>query len=424
MRRHPIMFLLAALLLAPSAQTAQDSESAPRYVCAPCGCSEDGRFFDEPGECAGCGMDLVQEEEIPSVGIVIFKGVELLDFSGPGEVFAAAGCRVFTIAESTEPIISQGFLNIVPNHSLEDCPPLDLLVIPGGSVGSLLRSPDMMEWMGARSRELGAADKDAGSPLAQTRLLSVCNGALVLAKLGLLDGLEATTHHGSLDSLRTMAPKATVHDDRRFIDNGRIMTAAGVSAGIDAALHFVARRDGMEAASSVARYMEYAWDPALTKATIAAKESIATKESTAASRNETRRTVDAETAGPLPLALGGLDPVRLSRGTEELGDEARGASDGRYQYWFSSDQSLAEFLADTRRYGVQARGSCAGMGARLSERSGKPDLFIVHDGYVYLFAGERCREDFVGAPEAFIAEMREAAQDLWGESVGPSSRCP
>ena len=91
------------------------------------------------------------------------------------------------------------------------------------------------------------------------QVLSVCSGAMILAHAGLLDGLEATTHHGSIAALRSHAPKTVVHDDRRFVDNGKVVTAAGVSAGIDMSLHVVAKLLGRPAAAATARYMEYAW---------------------------------------------------------------------------------------------------------------------------------------------------------------------
>ena len=96
-------------------------------------------------------------------------------------------------------------------------------------------------------------------------ILSVCNGALVLAKLGLLDGLDATTHHGSIESLRGWSKKIRVHDDARFVDNGRIITSAGVSAGIDASLHLVGRLLAPDIARATAEYMEYDWRPELMK---------------------------------------------------------------------------------------------------------------------------------------------------------------
>lgn len=192
---------------------------------------------------AGCAQAQRQ-----SVAIVLYPGVELLDFAGPGEVFSAAGFRVFTVALSDQPLVSQGFVRIMPQFAMADSPQPDITVIPGGDVGALLNNPEAMAW-------LDKAAKDG------QHVLSVCNGALVLAKLGLLDGLEATTHHGSFRSLRRMAPNTIVHEDRRFVDNGKIITSAGVSAGIDGSLHLVSRLLGEGAARRTARYMEYDWRP-------------------------------------------------------------------------------------------------------------------------------------------------------------------
>jgi transcriptional regulator GlxA family with amidase domain len=92
-------------------------------------------------------------------------------------------------------------------------------------------------------------------------VLSVCTGALLLAKAGLLDGLEATTHHGAMELLRQVAPKTTVHADRRFVDTGRVVCSAGIAAGIDMSLHVVARLLGREVADKMAHQMEYPWQP-------------------------------------------------------------------------------------------------------------------------------------------------------------------
>ena len=124
----------------------------------------------------------------------------------------------------------------------------DILVIPGGSVSALIDDVAVRAWITRVAAE-------------SEHVLSVCNGALVLADLGLLDGLEATTHHGSLASLRERAG-VTVRDDVRFVDNGHILTSAGVSAGIDGALHLVEQLLGTRAAVATATYMEYEWTPA------------------------------------------------------------------------------------------------------------------------------------------------------------------
>jgi transcriptional regulator GlxA family with amidase domain len=107
----------------------------------------------------------------------------------------------------------------------------------------------LTDWIKARSQEAEL-------------VLSVCTGALLLAKAGLLDGLEATTHHGAMELLRQVAPKTTVHADRRFVDSGRVNCSAGVAAGIDMSLHVVGRLLGSEVAEKTARQMEYPWQPA------------------------------------------------------------------------------------------------------------------------------------------------------------------
>ena len=193
-----------------------------------------------------------REAGVRNVAILVYDRVELLDFAGPGEVFAAAGrrggFRVYTVGARREPITSQGFVQVTPEFSIADAPRPDIVVIPGGGVDSVLNDRALMDW-------IRAASQDAEI------MLSVCNGALVLAQAGLLDGIEATTHHGSLDALRRMAPQTRVYDHRRFVDNGKVITSAGVSAGIDSSLYVLQRLKGEDMARSVARYMEYNWQP-------------------------------------------------------------------------------------------------------------------------------------------------------------------
>lgn len=182
------------------------------------------------------------------VAIVVYEGVELLDFAGPGEVFASAGhgggFDVTTVGASKTPVVSQGFVTVTPEHAITDAPAPDILVIPGGGIRALVTDPAMMAWI-----KTSAAKAEI--------VLSVCNGALVLARLGLLEDLSATTHHGSIAALRREAPNSRVEADARFVDNGKVVTAAGVSAGIDASLHIVERLFGAAQAADTARYMEY-----------------------------------------------------------------------------------------------------------------------------------------------------------------------
>lgn len=223
------------------------------------------------------------------VAIVLFPGVELLDFAGPGEVFAAArgpkgrAFEVLTVAASRAPLTSQRFLSITPTYTFDDCPAPDIVVIPGGDV------PDddlaLRAWVLACSRQAEV-------------VMSVCNGAGVLAAAGLLDGLEVTSHHGVLEYVQMLAPKATFVSNRRFVDHGRIFTAAGVSAGIDGALQVVSRLVGEKSARATAEYMEYDWRP----------EELAVRHAEPA-----KRVSDAPVFGVVDALLGGgMDAARAS----------------------------------------------------------------------------------------------------------------
>ena len=182
------------------------------------------------------------------VAILIFEGMELLDFAGPGEVFALAdGGRtfdVFTVAASSAPVVSQRFVTITPRYSFADCPRPDILIVPGGTTRIPQADEETIQWVKRTAENAEVA-------------LSVCTGALILAQAGLLDGLEATTHHDSLERLRQMAPKTKILEGPRFVDNGKIVTSAGISAGIDAALHLVGRILGPRVAAETTEIMEY-----------------------------------------------------------------------------------------------------------------------------------------------------------------------
>jgi transcriptional regulator GlxA family with amidase domain len=193
-----------------------------------------------------------------NVGILIFPDVEILDFCGPFEVFASATLpaqtdggpemrlfEVFTIAERSELVACRGGLLVQPNYTLDDHPPLDLVVIPGGyGTRREQENPVILDWI-ARQRRTGALTT------------SVCTGAFLLGAAGLLDGLRATTHWTTIDGLRAHLPTTNVLADARVVDEGEIITSAGVSAGIDMALHVVRRLHGDEVARRTARDMEY-----------------------------------------------------------------------------------------------------------------------------------------------------------------------
>lgn len=179
------------------------------------------------------------------VAILVFQGVELLDFAGPGEVFSATkGFEVFTVGLEEKPVVSQRFLTLVPAYTLDNCPPPDILVIPGGELEYLLDHKPLLQWIRASS-------------IKAQHLLSVCTGAGLLASAGLLNNRKATTFSSYKKRLQELAPTATILHDARVVDNGQVITTAGVSAGIDGALHLLARLKGVQTAQKTANYMEY-----------------------------------------------------------------------------------------------------------------------------------------------------------------------
>lgn len=222
------------------------SADAETYKCPPCGCSHDSVVFAEAGVCPGCNMTLIAASKILDVAIVVFEGVELLDFTGPYEAFHGARglFNVSTVARDTALLSANAGLQFKPDYSFANCPPPDIVVIPGGHVGAVIEDSTAMEFL---RRTFTTAEV----------VMSVCNGAHILAELGALDGLTVTTHSGAIENLRRRAPMATVVDDRRWVDNGRIITAAGVSSGIDATLHLIARLHGAEVAREVEQYIEF-----------------------------------------------------------------------------------------------------------------------------------------------------------------------
>ena len=248
--------ILLCLLLFSFCAEAQVQTSAPEvYICPPCGDGScDTQTYDAPGQCPHCHMSLVAESKIMNVAIFLYDGVEILDFSGPGEVFAAShfdggGFRVYTVAATKAPLVSQGFVHIQPQYSINDCPKPDIIVLPGGNTGPSVDNEAVIAWVQREAPDLTAA-------------LSVCTGAFILERAGLLRGKKATTFHNAIASLREKATETEVLENTRWVDNGKIITTAGVSAGIDGALHLVGRLCGMEVAQATAHYMEYdKWQP-------------------------------------------------------------------------------------------------------------------------------------------------------------------
>ncbi|MGZ6098579.1 MAG: DJ-1/PfpI family protein [Myxococcaceae bacterium] len=246
-----------------------------------------------------------------NVAIVVYDQVEILDFAGPMEVFTAAGngaFRVFTVAPTHAPVLSQGVLTIRPEFSVDDSPAPDILVLPGGDSRGFSRSEAGMAWV----------RKVAG----QNELsMSVCSGAFILARLGLLDGRPATTHWGAVPRLRSAFPKVQVQTGVRFVDTGRIVTTAGVSAGIDGALHVVQRLLGDDVAWETARYMQYdAWEPKESATlTAPAKEALRALVFQDGARAVSLLTAAAARTPRDPLVLSRLGRAQLLRGAAKEG---------------------------------------------------------------------------------------------------------
>jgi transcriptional regulator GlxA family with amidase domain len=187
-----------------------------------------------------------------NIAIYLYEQAEELDWAGPWEVLSAwalrwpdDGVSAFTIADSGEPVLCAKGLRVLADHTWETAPDVDVLVVPGGDS----RGPSADGELHERLRAIAARGG---------LLTSVCTGAFVLQAAGALDGRPATTHWGSVERLRDLGVDVR---DERFVDTGEVVTAAGVSAGIDMALHLVARLHSVERAREVRRYIQYDPEP-------------------------------------------------------------------------------------------------------------------------------------------------------------------
>lgn len=187
-----------------------------------------------------------------NVGIFIFDEVELLDFAGPYEVFSVTSelnenrlFRVFTISRDGAAVQTVNGLRVIPDYGFKNRPAIDILIIPGGAgTKAELEKAPVLEWL----RETY-----------ETSIVtaSVCSGARLLGKLGLLDDLKSVTHHEVISDLQALAPKTIVEPQQRFIDSGKVMTSAGITAGIDLSLHVVERFYGETVKHKTTVYLEY-----------------------------------------------------------------------------------------------------------------------------------------------------------------------
>lgn len=189
-----------------------------------------------------------------NVGIYIYNQAEVLDFSGPFEVFTTASrmaladdlFTVFLVAETGSLVTARGGYLVKANYSFNDHPPLDVLIIPGGVHTAEMSKGLVLDWIAGQAKK--------------ARLVaSVCTGVFLLAEAQVLTAENVTTHWEDIPELRKNYPDLTVHESTRWVDEGFIVTSGGISAGIDMSLHLVGRLSSKELAESTARQMEFGW---------------------------------------------------------------------------------------------------------------------------------------------------------------------
>jgi len=186
-------------------------------------------------------------------GIFLFDDVELLDFAGPYEVFSAAGdlnegnslFEVFTITGDGNGIRTINGLRVVPDYSFINHPRIDILIVPGGiGTKAEMEKENVLVWL-------------LQNYIISKYTLSICSGARLLAKLGLLDNIEAVTHHEVVSDIREISPSAVISNDKRYIDSGKLLTSAGITAGMDLSFYMLEKLCGEEVKNDVMAYMEY-----------------------------------------------------------------------------------------------------------------------------------------------------------------------
>lgn len=227
----------------------------PIYQCAPCGCKSDDKHFDKPGNCPSCGMKLEKVSNLNkalkkldkplNVAILIYHHAQVLDYAAPYDIFFAGGenFNVYTVSETANEVITMPNFSVNPQYDFSNSPKVDILIIPGGMWNIV--SEKTKEWIKKSSEQ---ADY----------VLSVCTGAFILAELGLLDNLDATTHSAGVDILEGNYPNIKkVHRDVRYIDNGKVITSGGVTAGMDASFHLISKVLGNEWVKAIKRNLEY-----------------------------------------------------------------------------------------------------------------------------------------------------------------------
>ncbi|WP_286889993.1 DJ-1/PfpI family protein [Pseudoalteromonas sp. ESRF-bin5] len=187
-----------------------------------------------------------------NIGIYIYDDAEVLDFSGPFEVFSTAQrlakneWNIFLVAQHNQPVNARGGFSVNPHYSFADHPPIDLLLVVGGVHNNELTKAPVIDWI-KRTAQLAPV------------VASVCTGAFLLAKAELLNGKNVTTHWEDINDLAAMFPSLNVVANKRWVSQGKFTTSGGISAGVDMSLALVAQLISPSHAEHTAKQMEYRW---------------------------------------------------------------------------------------------------------------------------------------------------------------------
>ncbi len=189
-----------------------------------------------------------------NVGIFIYDQAEVLDFSGPYEVFSTAfrvsqckdSCKVFLVSESGETVTARAGYRVIPDYSFSDHPEIDVLIVVGGEHHEQMNKQEVLDWITVQSNKAKIT-------------ASVCTGVFLLAKAQVLHAHRVTTHWEDIPQLKAMFPNLKVIEGVRWVDEGALVSSGGISAGIDMSLHLLSRLFDGALAEKTAKQMEFAW---------------------------------------------------------------------------------------------------------------------------------------------------------------------